>query len=491
MSDTKRTLDKAGEAEPESKRPALEGEAMPASAADTLAPAATPAAAPAPAACSWGGASAACSSSCSSTGGFGSVSGGSFGSASSGGFGSVTGSGFGSFGAGGAGGFGAVAAAAAASTSGFGAASSAPSAAAGTSGSGGSSFGSFGGPREPAPRTTFAAASPHGARSGGGGASSASNGRAETPAEAPVLVPEPVTTGEEDEICVYRVRAKLFRLELRLEPAPKNCPASALRAAADLDPADESAGSPANAPSPAAEGAAPAPSAQYGANGSAGTDAGAGAAPVTAPSAPDGAAVGAPVTALPVSSSSSTLNPHAAPFVPSAAGATSAAIGKGTMSAGAAGRGDDEGNHDDDDEDDDDDDDDDAAGGGDDGASATTKATEANEGPLVEVARWAERGVGSLRLLKHKPLPRGDERQLPYPRLVMRVEQTMRLILNEHLLPLMAPAERVSDCSIRLVLLSAATGPQSYLLRVKSASEATELLTKVNATIPKPPDATA
>ena len=107
------------------------------------------------------------------------------------------------------------------------------------------------------------------------------------------------------------------------------------------------------------------------------------------------------------------------------------------------------------------------------------------------MVRWAERGVGSLRLLKHKPFPRGDDRPLPYPRVVMRVEQTMRLILNEHLLPLMAPAERVSDCSIRLVLLSAATGAQSYLLRVKTASEATELLTKVNATIPKPPDATA
>ena len=56
----------------------------------------------------------------------------------------------------------------------------------------------------------------------------------------------------------------------------------------------------------------------------------------------------------------------------------------------------------------------------------------------------------------------------------------------ESLLPSTAPAVRASDTSIRLVVVSAENGPQSYLLRVKTAAEAELLLSKVNSTIPKP-----
>ncbi|MEC8042813.1 MAG: SIS domain-containing protein, partial [Pseudomonadota bacterium] len=44
--------------------------------------------------------------------------------------------------------------------------------------------------------------------------------------EAPSTV-EAATTGEEDEVCVHRVRAKLFRLEVRLEPRRRVLPAAA------------------------------------------------------------------------------------------------------------------------------------------------------------------------------------------------------------------------------------------------------------------------
>ena len=103
----------------------------------------------------------------------------------------------------------------------------------------------------------------------------------------------------------------------------------------------------------------------------------------------------------------------------------------------------------------------------------------------VETTRWAERGIGQLRLLVHKPLAAGASGALPHPRMVMRQEHVGRLILNESLLPSTAPAERVSDTSIRLVVVSAAPGPQSYLFRVKTAAESDALLARINKTIPK------
>eukprot|EP00967_Tisochrysis_lutea_P000555 scaffold679_cov32-Tisochrysis_lutea.AAC.3 len=63
--------------------------------------------------------------------------------------------------------------------------------------------------------------------------------------------------------------------------------------------------------------------------------------------------------------------------------------------------------------------------------------------------RWAERGVGQLRLLVPK-----DATGTSKPRLVMRVENVGRLILNEPLLPTTAPAVRASDTSVRLALVS-------------------------------------
>jgi len=139
--------------------------------------------------------------------------------------------------------------------------------------------------------------------------------------------------------------------------------------------------------------------------------------------------------------------------------------------------------------DDDADDDEDGCGV----SEATTKATDGEpplpepvDGPMTEVTRWVESGVGQCRLLVHKPLPKGSDEPLPYPRLVMRVELVHRLILNEPLLPSMAPAEKVSDTSVRFVMLSASNGqPQSYLLRVKLPGDAEQLLSKINANIPK------
>ena len=171
--------------------------------------------------------------------------------------------------------------------------------------------------------------------------------------------------------------------------------------------------------------------------------------------------------------------------MPAAASAPAAAPAASAPAGADKGGGDRDGEDGDDDDDDDDEaeEEDEAA----DGASEATKATEGNEGPLVEVTRWAERGVGQIRLLVHKPLPPGDSGALPYPRLVMRVEHVGRLILNESLVPTTAPAVRASDTSIRLVVVSAADGPQSYLLRVKTAAEAAKLLQEINERIPKPP----
>ena len=347
-----------------------------------------------PAACAWGGASTACawgsSGGCAWGGSGGSCSGFAAVASSGGGFGSAPSSGF----------------------------AAAPSPALGSGG-----FASFSGG---ATATTFAVStSPHASRAGGD--SSANPSDDSVPAE-------PATTGEEDETCVYRVRAKLFRLEVRLEPArpfPAIVPEVDTTKLSSTDEVDEA---------PAAEPAAE---------------------PAAAPAA-------APATA-----------PEAL--------ASSAEVALGAEAADAS-----KPAADDDEEDeggDDEDDDDDGCGV----SEATTKATDGEpplpepvDGPMTEVTRWVESGVGQLRLLVHKPLPKGSDEPLPYPRLVMRVELVHRLILNEPLLPSMAPAERVSDTSVRFVMLSASNGqPQSYLLRVKLPGDAEQLLSKINANIPK------
>ena len=242
-----------------------------------------------------------------------------------------------------------------------------------------------------------------------------------------------------------------------------------------LEPARQAYPAPAPEPKTSAEAAAAATAA-------AATAAAAEDGEAAPPEAGSPAEAAAPVGA-PVDPKASSLNPEAKPFVPAAASAPAAAPAASAPAGADKGGGDRDGEDGDDDDDDDDEaeEEDEAA----DGASEATKATEGNEGPLVEVTRWAERGVGQIRLLVHKPLPPGDSGALPYPRLVMRVEHVGRLILNESLLPSMAPAERVSDTSIRFALVSAVQGPQSYLLRVKTPVEAEQLVSQINATIPQ------
>jgi hypothetical protein len=168
------------------------------------------------------------------------------------------------------------------------------------------------------------------------------------------------------------------------------------------------------------------------------------------------------------------LNPDAKPLV------TTAASDAPSEEQGDLERGD---GDDGDNEDDDDDDDDDESPGDSEAKVAQAEAPSSDE--AVETTRWAERGVGQLRLLVPKPLAPGASAPPPHPRLVMRVEHTLRLILNESLLPSTAPAERVSDTSIRLVVVNSTGTPQSFLMRVKTAAEGEQLLARINATIPK------
>lgn len=98
----------------------------------------------------------------------------------------------------------------------------------------------------------------------------------------------------------------------------------------------------------------------------------------------------------------------------------------------------------------DDDDDDDAA-------DSAKPVEEYLGGEEVEVTKWAEKGVGQVRLLVPKQASSRGEDGHAYPRLVMRVEHVGRLILNQPLGPTTAPAERVSDTSIRLVVVSASS----------------------------------
>ena len=142
------------------------------------------------------------------------------------------------------------------------------------------------------------------------------------------------------------------------------------------------------------------------------------------------------------------------------------------------------------DDDDDEDDDNDA----DEESSKPSVLQEDTGAEEMEVTRWSEKGVGQLRLLVPKSSVVGSVQggiagSTAVPRLVMRVEHVGRLILNEPLRPTTAPAERVSDTSIRLVVVSAqseASQPQvqSYLFRVKTAAEADALICQINNSIP-------
>ena len=280
--------------------------------------------------------------------------------------------------------------------------------------------------------TTFSVGSPTLNRAVSHGAEST------TPTDEPPSTVEAACTGEEDEICVHRVRAKLFRLEVRMER-----PRPSYAATADSK-SDE-------APPAAKEGSEEAVGAD--AADEAAGEAGASPAAVTqsdSPAVKEGSA--------------STLNPNAKPFVPAAADAADAKSG---------GEGE-EGEEGDDEEED--------------RAARLKKEAEAEEeagvGEPVETTRWAERGVGQVRLLVHKGNSGGEGDPAPHPRMVMRVEHVGRLILNEALPPSTAPAVRASDTSIRMVV-SAADGPQSFLLRVKTTAEAEQLLARINGIIPK------
>ena len=259
-------------------------------------------------------------------------------------------------------------------------------------------------------------------------AASAATSASET--EAPSSV-EAAQTGEEDEICVYRVRAKLFRLEIRMES--KRPPVTSEEAKANDGEEGAAAGADADKPATA-----------------------------------EAEAAAKPADAAPaVAAKDSKLNPDAQPFVPKAADAAAAP---------AAARTGDKGDDEDEDEGEDEGDDDD---------KPAQPEEPAGEEELVETTRWAERGIGQLRLLVHKPLSGGSS--TPFPRVVMRQEHVGRLILNETLHPTTAPAARVTDTSIRIVLVdSASTVPQSYLLRVKTPAEGAALLARINETIPKP-----
>lgn len=249
------------------------------------------------------------------------------------------------------------------------------------------------------------------------------------PEDAPTPV-EAAANGEEDYSCLHRVRAKLFRLEARCA-SPTKQPAA---------PGGESGAESGDKPAAVAA----SPSAQPAA------------AAATSPAAKadhDGGKEG-----------SAGLNPNAAPFVP------------------ASGASNEDG----------------------DGGTQPSAATDAAE----PATRWVERGVGSIRVLVPKEAGAahgskgskgsaagdgdgaaaadgdGDGGADAFPRLVMRVEHVGRLILNELLRPSTAPAERVTDTSIRLVVVGAGGVPQSYLLRVKTPVESEQLMHWINATIP-------
>ena len=304
-------------------------------------------------------------------------------------------------------------------------------------------FGAFSG------ATTFAP-KPKGSEPAQAPAASVPSNECPTPSDEPPSTVEAAVTGEEDEMCIHRVRAKLFRLEVRMEVVRKD---EKHPDAPDL-----------------AEG---------------GGGGGDGAATVEAD---DAAKSDAATTAPATDAKRSSLNPDAKPFVPAGGGAAAdagaAAAGgeageagkkKDEASKGAAAKDDEGGGGEEEDDEEDD--------------NKPAAVPEDASGPLQEVTRWAERGVGQLRLLVHKSSVAaggtGTGASVPFPRLVMRVEHVGRLILNEALLPSTAPAQKVSDTSIRLVVVSAAAaGPQSYLFRVKTPAEAAQLLDFINKTIP-------
>ncbi len=342
-------------------------------------------------------------------------------------WGSGGGASFASVGSGG-GGFAAVAS----SGSGFGGASAGSGFGAVASAGGG-----FGSADKPPPASTSFGAKPP--APGGGAASDPDASEAE---EAPTPV-EVNTTGEENEDCSHRVRAKLFRLEARAETPRREREGGEPRSGGDArgeeakgegDDGKGAAGADGAAGEPAEKGGPTPPATKPAA------DAGE---PAAEPKSSDGAGGNARAEAAEAGEGGeggakpkSALNPLAAEFVPAKKAAEE-------------------------------------GGGATDGEADSAEAAE----PLT---RWVERGVGSLRLLVPK---RGAEAPA-HPRLVMRVEHVGRLILNVVLPPSTAPAARVADTSIRLVVVEGGS-PQSYLLRVKTAVEAEQLLARLNATIPK------
>ena len=111
---------------------------------------------------------------------------------------------------------------------------------------------------------------------------------------------------------------------------------------------------------------------------------------------------------------------------------------------------------------------------------ASAPAPASSEGAALE-ARWGERGVGQLRLLLPKA---GSKDGASYPRLVMRVENVGRLILNCSLLPSTRPPARVSETNLRLAFLTPERQTVSYLLRVKAPAEASALISAIETNIP-------
>jgi len=294
----------------------------------------------------------------------------------------------------------------------------------------------------------------------------------------------PNSTGEEDEECIHKCRAKLFRLEVRMErrritgPRPREDGTGETDASGKCSPL----------------GTAAVHEEKKTSNGSPGAAAEQQAPPLNT----SGGGGGTEDSVTPLGDSSGDKG-------------VSAVTDKEGVSPGKGGEAEGEGDGDDEDDD------------YDDGEEAKPSEDCAG-GEEVEVTKWAEKGVGQVRLLVPKQaVRRSAEGGCAYPRLVMRVEHVGRLILNQPLPPATAPAERVSDTSIRLVVVSAATGAtgeaspqvqvsivvhlsphlgllvtrtcpysQSYLFRVKTPAEAEMLFNQINASIAPadPPDST-
>jgi len=207
------------------------------------------------------------------------------------------------------------------------------------------------------------------------------------PAPAPTLPSEATQSGEEDEVCIHKVRAKLFRLETRPKVVAESIPNK------DDDDDDEGESAPATAATAAAPAAAP------------------------------------------------TTEPEPEPAAGAPAGAAAAVEASGSGAEVGEGVGDD----------------------------------------LMET-RWLERGVGQVKLL----MPKGGGGEDSTARLVMRVENVGRLILNAPLLASTTLVERPTDNTLRLVLYSSESTsascakPGHFVLRVKIPAEAEALQAAIN-----------